>query len=413
MKKSTIIKLVAGVVVAVALIVGLMALAYGWFDEDSTPEELTSDTGLTGGVAATVNGVEIDEDKVTRAINNMRINYGYTEDDEWKDYLDGQSKTIESTRYEVIGELVDQELVKQCASQRDVATDEEEIQSYVDKMAEQYSSEEAWLNAVDEAGWESLDKYKESLEFSILEEKLQNQFDAEVEAELEDDEAMVAELQDSAASYTGAKRTSRILFSDEDQDLANEVYEKINNGELSFEDAVSEYSIDEDTKEDGGDMGWDKIETLTTEYTEAITELEEGAITEPTGDKYGLSIIKVTEEWTAPETITAVSEVPEAIVDLIRENAIETDGDARYEDWLAGIHPDNDIQVNPIPDEVPYWVDLTDVEDYDADKAAEETEKALRKVVTGSEEEESADEDGSDAVAEDSETASDETEASE
>lgn len=383
MKKSSILKLVAGAIVAVALIVGLMALAYGWFDEEAEIEELTSDTGLTGGIAATVNGVEIEEDKITRAINNMRINYGYTEDDEWKDYLDGQSKTIESMRYEVIGELVDQELVKQCAAQRGVETNDEEIQSYVDKVAEQYSSEEAWLNAVDEAGWESLDKYKESLEFSILEQKLQDQFDAEVEAELESNAAMVEELQDSAASYSGAKRTARILFAEEDQDLANEVYEKINNGELSFEDAVAQYSTDEDTKGNGGDMGWDMIESYTTEYTDAISELEVGGMTEPTSDKYGLSIIKITEEWTAPETITAISEVPEDIVELIRENAIETDGDQRYEDWLDGIHPENDIQVNPIPDAVPYWVDLTDVEDYDAEEAAETTADALEEVING------------------------------
>lgn len=392
MKKSTILKTILGVIVAVGLIIGLMGLAYGWFDEDSIPEELTSDTGLTGGIAATVNGVEIEEDKVTRAINNMRINYGYTEDDEWKDYLDGQSKTVESMRYEIIGQLVDQELVEQCAETRGVTTDDEEIQSYVDKVAENYSSEEAWLNAVDEAGWESLDKYKESLRFSILEKKLQDQFDAEVEAELEDGANMLAEIQDSAASYDGAKRISHILFSEEDSELANEVYEKVNSGELSFEDAVAEYSIDEDTKENGGDMGWDMLESFTTECTEAITELEVGSITEPTSDKYGLSIIKVTEEWSAPEEIVSVSDVPDVFVEKIRENAIETDGDERYEDWLDGIHPDNDIQVNPIPDGVPYWVDLTDVEDYDAEEAAETTADALEEVINGvvSEDEEEA-----------------------
>lgn len=381
MKTNRIFKLVIATALSACCIAGVVGCSEN--NEEAVPEELTSDTGLTGGVAATVNGTEIEEDKVTRAINNFRLNNSYTEDDEWKDYLKNRKYTVESLRYEMLGSFIDQQLVLQCAEQLGVSTNDEEIQSYVDKMAEQYSSEEAWLKAVDDAGWENgVDGYKEALRFSILEKKLQDQFDAEVEASLEDEDALVAELQESATTYTGAKRTSHILFSESDQDLANEVREKIANGEMTFEEAVAEYSTDDSTKENGGDVGWDKTNSFVTEYTEAVGTLENiGDISEVTQSKYGYHIIELTDVWTAPETITSSSDMPEEFVTEIKTNAIDTEGNTNYTDWLDSMRPANDVVVNPMPDNVPYKVDMSDV--YSQEEADETNQKALDKLIKG------------------------------
>lgn len=380
MKTNRIFKFAVAAALSACCVAGVVGCTT---DEEAIPDELTSDTGLTGGVAATVNGVEIEEDKVTRAINNFRLNNSYTEEDEWKEYLENRKYTVESMRYEIIGSLIDQELVKQCAEQLGVSTNEEEIQSYVDKMAEQYSSEEAWLKAVEDAGWENgVDGYKEALNFSILEKKLQDQFDAEVEASLEDEDTLVAELQESSATYTGAKRTSHILFGAEDQDLANEVREKLANGEITFEDAVAEYSTDDTTKENGGDVGWDKTNSFVTEYTDAVSSLENvGDISEVTESKYGYHIIELTDVWTAPETITSSDDMPEEFVTEIKTNTIETDGNTNYTDWLDSMRPANDVVVNPMPENVPYKVDMSGV--YSEEEAAEITQKALDELIKG------------------------------
>ena len=57
--------------------------------------------------------------------------------------------------------------------------------------------------------------------------------------------------------------------------------------------------------------------------------------------------------WNAPETITSSSEMPEEFVTAIKENTVETDGNTNYEDWLDGLHPLNEIVVNPRPEDVP------------------------------------------------------------
>lgn len=381
MKMNRFFKLALATALSACCIAGVVGCTSS--DEEAIPDELTSDTGLTGGVAATVNGTEIEEDRVTRAINNFRLSNSYTEEDEWKDYLEKRKYTPESLRYEMLGSLIDQELVKQCAEQLGVTTDDEEIQSYVDKMAEQYSSEEAWLNAVDEAGWQDgVDGYKEALHFSILEKKLQDQFDAQVESSLEDEATLVSKLQESATSYDGAKRTSHILFSSEDQDLAEEVRAKILNGEMSFEDAVAQYSTDDTTKENGGDVGWDKTNSFVTEYTDAIAELGNiGDISEVTESKYGYHIIEVTDIWTAPETITSSSDMPEEFVAEIKTNTIDSEGNTNYTNWLDGLRPQNEIVVNPMPEDVPYNVDMSGV--YSEEEADEINQKALDQLIKG------------------------------
>lgn len=397
MKINRLSKLLLAAVIAALCAIAITACSQ---EDEQIEEELQSDTGLTGGIAATVNGTEIEEDRVTRAINNTRINNSLTEESEWKDYLEKRKYTVESMRDEILGQLIDQELVLQCAEQRGVTTDDEEIQSYVDKMKSQYSSEEAWLTAVDEAGWDDENAYKEALRYSILEKKLRDGFTAETENNLQG-AALLEELKTSAPGYTGAKRTAHILFNKDDVDLANEVREKLENGEISFQDAVAEYSIDEETKANGGDVGWSNISSYVTEYQDAITELEQGQISEVTESKYGQHIIMVTDVWNAPEEITSIDQVPTEIVDYIKENSVSSKSSTAFDDWLVALHPMNTIVINPMPENVPYYVDMSGV--YSEEEMQEINEKAERKLITGTEEaaeEATAEEAAADAAAE-------------
>ncbi len=326
-------------------------------DENADTEILQSDTGLTGGVAATVNGTEIEEDKVTRAINNMRLSYNYAEDEDWKEYLKGQNATPQSMRDETLGTLIDQELILQFAEQRGVTTDDEEIQSYVDKMAENYSTPEKWDEARKEGGFETEDDYKEALRFSILQKKLQEGFEEAVQL---DDAGLLAKAQESAASYSGAKRSRHILFKTEDKETAQDVLNRIKSGELAFEDAVQEYSTDEGSKANGGDVGWDRLTTFVTEYTDALSGLNEGEVTKDLVEsKYGWHIIMVTDVFEAPETVESLDQIPAEFQEEIRTTASETDSQTAMDDWLLEMKQTSDVVINPMPENVPYDVDMS------------------------------------------------------
>lgn len=342
--------------------------------------ELQSDTGLTGGVAATVNGTEIEEDRVTRAINNIRINNDYTTDDSWKQYLSMYGYTPASLRYTILGQLIDEQLVRQCADQLGVSTDDEEIQSYVEKMSSQYSSEDKWLEAVDKAGWDDEDSYKDALRYSILNKKINDIYKEQADAELNDNAKLLEEVQNGISTYNGAKRISHIQFSKDDAGVATDVYNKLLNNEISWNNAVSEYSTDEDTKGSNGDMGWDAIEEFSSGYKDVIAELTEvGQYSEPHQNKYGYEIVTMTDMWSMPEEVTSLNQVPSEFVNKIREDAAEKNGQELYEDWITTLHESNTIDVNPMPENAPYIVEM----DYTQEEADEINEKALNELITG------------------------------
>lgn len=353
--------------------------------EEQNNEILQTDTGLTGGVAATVNGTEIEEDKITRAINNMRLNYNYAEDEDWKEYLKGQNETPQSLRDQTLGTFINQELVLQFADQRGVTTDDEEIQSYVDKMRENYTTDEKWNEARTEAGFETDDDYREALRYSILQKKLQEGFEQETQLS---DEALLEKAQESAASYSGAKRSSHILFKSEDKETAEEVKNRILSGELAFEDAVAEYSTDEGSKANGGDVGWDRLNSFVTEYTEALTNLNEGEVTKDLIEsKYGYHIIMVTDVFEAPETVESLDQIPSEILEEIRTTSSETDSQDAMDAWLKDMKLSSDVVINKMPEDVPYNVDMSgEYTQEEMDKINKEAEDELAGKVADEEE---------------------------
>ena len=46
--------------------------------------------------------------------------------------------------------------------------------------------------------------------------------------------------------------------------------DKINAGEISFDDAVSKYSEDTGSKDNKGDVGWDKLTSFVDEYQSCL-----------------------------------------------------------------------------------------------------------------------------------------------
>ena len=81
--------------------------------------------GLTGGVAATVNGTDIAEDRVTTYIEDMRESQGMTDDDSWASWLSQSGYTPESLREAVINMFVTYELENKAAADAGIKVTDE------------------------------------------------------------------------------------------------------------------------------------------------------------------------------------------------------------------------------------------------------------------------------------------------
>ena len=131
-----------------------------------------SSNGLTGGVAATVNGVDIPEDKVTTYIQDYRSQQGLTSEEDWANYMNSIGYTPETFREAIIDMYVTQELEAKAAADAGVEVAEDELAATIEKMRSNYDSDEAFDEALAAVGLTE-ETYRERVSQQMLEEKLE------------------------------------------------------------------------------------------------------------------------------------------------------------------------------------------------------------------------------------------------
>ena len=394
------------VVACLAMLLSVGAMALSGVISVVTEDDV--DYELTGGIAATVNDVNILEDTITEYIMSIRESYGYEDDDDWAEYLYGYDYTPEDYRADVIDSYIDDLLITIAIKEYGITVTDEEVEEAWEETVAYYDDEDSFIEILELVGYTE-ETYKEALESSLQEEAL-----TEAVAPAEDvaDEDVLAVINEDVDTYNGAKRSSHILISVDDTDdedelaealaTAEEVLELIESGEMTFEEAAAEYS-DDSSADDGGDVGWDCLVTFVDEYQSALDELAVDEYTaEPVLSDYGYHIILCTEEYVIDgDEETDIDNVPEDIYDDIADDIQSAQVSEDYAAWYEEYYAAADIEIFDMPEDVPYNVDMSD---YYTDDEDEDDEDAT--------EDESSDADDADTEddAEDADTESDEDE---
>lgn len=355
MKKSHIMKAVCAVGLSAACVWSLAACTSG--DQAS---------GDSGAVAATVGDVPISEDTVTKYIESIRSQMGVTDEDSWGNWLAQNGYTPESVREEVVNSYVQRELIKKGADERGITVDSTEVDGYVDQMKQNYDTDEKWQEALTQAGMTE-DEYRSEIELQLKNRGLLESFASDEEPSEED---LLQYAQMYATTYDGAKRSSHILFDSGDEATAREVLDKLNAGELDFAEAAKEYSKD-GSASDGGDVGWDKTSSFVEEYQTALDGLEKDQMIGLVTSTYGIHIIKCTDVFTAPEEVTSLDQIPSDWVDSIKSSLKSQKQNEAYQQWLEEYKESSDVVINPMPEGLPYAVDMSKYQTSD-DAAAED-----------------------------------------
>lgn len=363
MSKGAKIVLVAIGCAAMLLSVSAAACS-GVLNQAQTKEEYT----LTGGVAATVNGVNIKEDTVTKQIMAVRSSLGYDKDEDWAQYLVDNSMTPESYREQVIDSYAESYLKQQAEKEYGITVTDEDLEKSWQEAAEASGGEEAFTKQIETYGF-TKDSYKESLRSNLASQKLK---EAVAGTEEPTDDEIVAYLNESLDVYNDARRSSNILIkvaedATEEEDAeakakAQEVLDKIESGDMSFADAAKEYSEDTGSAQDGGDVGWDKLTTFVTEYQDALSGLSKGQVSGLVKTTYGYHIIECTDVFKVDGEVKKAKEVPEEIRTYI-SNILKTQAESTaYSEWWTEYKEKADISINEMPEDVPYNVSLKGVE---------------------------------------------------
>lgn len=319
--------------------------------------------GYTGGVAATVNGAEIQEDTITKYIQDFRTSSDLTSDDDWGNWMKENSFDPATVRDQVIDYYVENELKKQACDEKGITVEQSQVDDEINNMKANYDSDDAWKQALSSAGLTE-DQYRESVEAGLLDKALEDAVAGD--AATADDSKVLEMLNTYYTMFNGAKNSSHILFASSDTEKAQEVLDQINAGTLDFAEAAKQYSTDTASAADGGNVGWDAINSFVTDYTDALDGLSVGQVSGLVTSDYGIHIIKCTDEFTCDGKATSLSAYPQEFVDYISNIVKDQNKSTAYSDWFSNYKAQADIQNNDMPENVPYNLDMTKYDNSDS-----------------------------------------------
>lgn len=177
---------------------------------------------------------------------------------------------------EVLRELVTLEVLddKYDVSDKDVDSEVERIE---DQLGEQF---EMWMQ---QEGIENEDALKKIVKISLLQEAAVSEG-----IEVSDDE--VEEMYEKMITEIEARH---ILVADEE--TAEKVKKKLDDGE-DFAKLAEEYSEDEGSAAEGGEIGYFSVGEMVPEFEEEAYNLDSGTISEPVASQFGFHIIEVMDK---------------------------------------------------------------------------------------------------------------------
>ncbi|MDO5328659.1 MAG: peptidylprolyl isomerase [Coriobacteriia bacterium] len=313
-------------------------------------------TTVNAGIAACVDDYKIMEKDVTNYIEHNTYYAQYAKNkSQWGQMLNMYFGGAEKFREQAINDkFVHDELVRRAADSEGIEVSDETVDEHVASLRSKFKSEDAYKNSLSERG-ETPETYWQSAKQSEIEKQLKDKVSPE---KTPSDDEVVSYLEQNKSTYKDAKRSSHILFATSDQEKAQQVLDDINAGKIGFEDAAKQYSTDKGSAEKGGDVGWDKLNSFVTEYTNALKDLEVGKVSALVKSQYGYHIIKCTDKWTTPDKIESLTGVPKEIVDDARDKKKKSENEEAFKNYLDSYKTSNNINVviYHIPPGLPYDV---------------------------------------------------------
>lgn len=194
-------------------------------------------------------------------------------------------------RSSVLKNLIDQKIVRYYAAHHGLLPSEDEVTTELEKQVQQLLSDEqskqyflSRYGSVDNLKSRLKPRIENSLIFSRVKNAIVNVTDSDMESYYEENRDTIKQ------EYEEAK-VRHILVSDEA--TAQRLKDKILAGTMTFEKAASEFSLDQQTAFQGGELGWIKHGQTVPEFENAVFSATLGELVGPVRTVYGYHLLEV------------------------------------------------------------------------------------------------------------------------
>jgi foldase protein PrsA len=229
-----------------------------------------------------------------------------------------------------VEQLISDKIVASEAKKDNVTITDKELNAEVDKLKESYGGEEVFEQMLTTNNTTLEDLKKEIKSYLTLRKLLIPKIEIT-------DEELRTYFDENKDSFGEAEQVKASHILVDDEATAKEVKQKLTDG-ADFAELAKEYSTDEGTKENGGELGFFARGTMVTEFEDVAFTLPVNENSDPVKTEYGYHIIKVEEKKEAKEADFDDSKAE------IKETLIDQKMETEYSTWLEEKKNDYDIE---------------------------------------------------------------------
>lgn len=239
--------------------------------------------------------------------------------DEYNDEMSFYASMLASQQQlkpSIVQMMIQDKLIKKDLEKNKIKIDDKEANDNFLKYVQNYGGKDNFDKMLEDYNM-SADKFKETIKKDLIYKKHREWFDQNHPLDDKEIQDYFNENKDSLIQVDA----SHILVDDEE--TANEVKEKLDNGE-DFAKLAKEYSKDTANSEKGGELGFFNKSAMVEEFSKAAFDLDVGEISEPVKTSFGWHIIKLNAKK------DKVEDVKDQITSALNEK--------KYSDYLKELY---------------------------------------------------------------------------
>jgi foldase protein PrsA len=292
-----------------------------------TSASITGCSLFGGEVAATVNGEKIYASQVDEQYTQMQGQLQGKQD----------AKMEKQFKQRILDKLISDALMMQGADELGIKPTDKEIEDRYAQLKKQFATEAQFNDALQKAKL-TPDRLKESIKQQIVQQKVM----AKISKNEKISDKKIADFyKQNKAQFVQPEKyhVLQVLVAKKDKKLADKVYTELKGG-ATFAAMAKKYSIDPQSKQNGGDIGFVSANEVVPEFGTVVQKLKPNEISKPFQSTFGWHIIEVVGKRKAgQQKLSTVKEQIRMTIEQMNQR------DA-FQKWLDGLRKKAKIEDN-------------------------------------------------------------------